>query len=119
MLTPMPGAGQSSYPRALVWTAAALLPLWAAVLLLAPTENADLYWHLYFGRWILAHGAVPRAEFLSYTMPAAPWIDFEWLYEVLLQLVHAAAGCAGLLALRAALLLAAAWLNDRTLALHR
>lgn len=107
--------GQRS-PTAAAWAAGLLLAAWAVVLLLLPTRNADLSWHLFFGRWIAAHRAVPHSEFLSSTRFGSPWIDFEWLYELLLAGVSAAAGCAGRRALRAALVAGAVWVTDRTVA---
>ena len=41
-------------------------------------------WHLVVGRWVLQHGDVPRADFLSYTAAGTPWVAFEWLAEVVL-----------------------------------
>jgi hypothetical protein len=62
-------------------------------------------WHLVVGRWVLQHGDVPRADFLSYTAAGMPWVAFEWLAEVVLAtlerlggLALVAVGCASAIA---------------------
>lgn len=65
--------------------------------------DADTYWHLAAGRWIIEHGAVPTADPFSHSMPQAPWTAHEWLAEVVLAQVHGAAGWGGLVFLTAAL----------------
>lgn len=76
----------------------------ALVVLALPLFNPDLFWHLNAGRWIWAAGSVPRTEPFSFTKPGAPWLDFEWLFQVLVYAVHSASGMWGLLLLKAALL---------------
>lgn len=87
------------------WPAAIAL---AAPVFLVPASNPDVFWHLSAGRWILEHGAFPRAEFLSFTREGAPWHDFEWLAQVLFYGVHSLAGLGGLWALKVLLLAAGA-----------
>ena len=52
---------------------------------------------------------MPATEFLSFTMPDAAWLDFEWLSQVLFYGVHAAGGMAALWVLKV-LLVGACWL---------
>ncbi|MEZ4218446.1 MAG: hypothetical protein R3E88_18370 [Myxococcota bacterium] len=49
--------------------------------MLAPVDNGDLAWHLALGRWIAAHGAVPRTEPFTYTAGGAPMVAHEWLVQ--------------------------------------
>jgi hypothetical protein len=49
-------------------------------------------WHLVVGRWVLAHRAVPRREFLSYTFAGEPWVAFEWLSDVALAVLESLGG---------------------------
>ena len=44
-------------------------------------------WHLRLGREILATGAVPRSDTLTFTHDGAPWVDQSWAFDVLLALV--------------------------------
>ena len=55
----------------------------AASAFFLPVINPDLFWHLSAGRFMFDHGAVPRADFLSWTMAGRPWFDFEWLAQLI------------------------------------
>src|ERR1700746_1009792 len=44
--------------------------------------DPDTYWHIAVGRWIIAHGAVPRTDMFSFSMPGAPFTPPEWLAEI-------------------------------------
>lgn len=79
----------------------------ALFVLALPLYNPDLFWHLSAGRWIWAHGAVPRVDPFSFTQGGQPWIDFEWLFQALVYAVHSASGLWGLRAFKAVLLIAA------------
>lgn len=98
--------------RGLRWAAAsaAALPV-----LGLPLYNPDLFWHLSAGRWIWDHRALPYAEFLSFTPPSRPWLDFEWLAQLVFHGVHGAFGLYGLWALKIGLLLACWRVLDLTL----
>lgn len=81
-------------PNSSGWEAAA----WAAVVpvLLLPIGDPDLWWHLNTGRWIAENLRVPRVELFSYTLGGVPWVDFEWLSQLLLHAVHSWGGLPGL-----------------------
>ncbi|MFH2203005.1 MAG: hypothetical protein ABIJ96_07815 [Elusimicrobiota bacterium] len=81
-----------------LWLAAGAAAL--ASRCLRPIANPDIYWHLSAGAQMLEKGAIPRRDFLSHTRHAAPWIDFEWLAQLLYALVHRTAGFPGLIALK-------------------
>ena len=100
-------------PRHGLWPAAGLL---AAVPILYPIVNPDLFWHLSAGRWIVDNGALPRADFLSFTAPGRPWVDFEWLAQLAFLAAHGAGGLTGLWVLKILLLCASAAILDHTLA---
>jgi len=50
----------------------------------AVLRDPDTFWHIIVGRWIIAHGTVPDHGIFSATMANAPWLDQEWLAEVLM-----------------------------------
>lgn len=81
---------------------------WGVVLpvLLLPVANPDLFWHLLAGESIAAHG-LPRDDLWSFTLLGAPWVDFEWLVQLIYFGIHAAAGWPGLWALKILLLILA------------
>jgi len=56
----------------------------ALIVFCLPVLSPDVWWHLSAGRWIWAHGAAPTTETLSFTLAGAPWIDFEWGFQVLI-----------------------------------
>lgn len=62
--------------------------------------------------------AVPRADFLSHTLAGLPWVDFEWLTQLLYYGIHQAAGFPGLYLFKIALLVFGAWVLSRILALQ-
>jgi hypothetical protein len=57
----------------------------------------DLWGHVLFGRDILTAGAIPRVDTYSYTAAGHPWINHEWLSQVILAAVYRHAGGPGLL----------------------
>ncbi|MBR1205510.1 MULTISPECIES: hypothetical protein [unclassified Bradyrhizobium] len=58
-------------------------------------RDADIYWHIVVGQWIIDHRAVPRVDPFSFTMRDAPWITSEWLSEVLYFAAFKLAGWPG------------------------
>ncbi len=76
--------------------------LFSLTMCLGPISNPDMPWHLAAGRHIAAERAVPRADFLSWTMAGQPWVDFEWLTQLLFHFLDEAAGAAGLWAFKVA-----------------
>jgi len=80
--------------------------------------DGDTWSHVATGEWILAHGAVPRADPFSYSMQGAPWTAHEWLAEVLLALAFRFAGWSGVTLLTGAAAATAALVVGLTVARH-
>lgn len=76
----------------------------ALFVLALPLYNPDLFWHLSAGRWMCQNGSVPRADPFSFTAGGQPWLDFEWLSQLLFYGVHSLGGLWGLRFLKAVLL---------------
>jgi len=53
--------------------------------------DPDFGWHLRTGKSILEEG-VPYKDWYSYTMPDFPWIDHEWLMDVLIYKIYSSFG---------------------------
>ena len=70
--------------------------------------DGDTWSHVATGEWIIAHGAAPRADPFSHSMPGAPWTAHEWLSEVLLALALRVGGWSGVVLLTGAAAAAAA-----------
>ncbi|MGY4406896.1 hypothetical protein ACVIYL_007699 [Bradyrhizobium sp. USDA 3315] len=58
-------------------------------------RDADVYWHIEVGQWIVDHRAVPHVDLFSFTMRGAPWITSAWLSEVLYFVAFKLAGWVG------------------------
>lgn len=91
------------------------LKLWfcVTVLLLAVfqfaenTVDPDLWGHLVFGQQMLHGSAIPRTDTYSWTAYGQPWINHEWIAEVILALFYTAWGGTGILVLKIVVGLAA------------
>src|SRR5258706_8117722 len=84
-----------------------LLAFWA--LLIGPLSNrpladADIGWHIRAGEQIIATQSVPRVDSFSSTMQGQPWFAWEWLYDLLLGVVHRSMGLNGVVWLAALLM---------------
>src|ERR1700680_2866732 len=58
--------------------------------------DPDLWWHLRTGQLILENHAVFHADPYSFTRLGQPWVNHEWLSEVLLFGLYRVAGFGGL-----------------------
>src|SRR5579864_5738232 len=73
----------------------AMLVLFATAALLEATRlsalsslsNADSWWHLSTGLWMLQHHAIPHQAIFSQSADA-PWTATSWLYNLLLALAY-------------------------------
>jgi len=74
-----------------------------AIALMSPIIDADIWWHLRTGQWIVEHGAIPTTDpFSSYGM-GKPWTAYSWLFEVLVYGLYSALGLTGILLYRVVL----------------
>ena len=63
--------------------------------------DTDLWYHLHGGRYIVEHRALPtNSSFISFITPPRPWVDYYWLFQVLVYRLHATFGYPGLIVLR-------------------
>jgi hypothetical protein len=58
-------------------------------------NDADTYWQIAVGRWILNHGALPRVDVYSFTKQGEPWISTSWLAQILFAKAYDWAGWTG------------------------
>ena len=82
---------------------------WAVALavFLLPVVSPDIFWHLSAGRFMVAARTWPRADWLSFTMQGRPWVDFEWLCQLIWFGALHFGGWWALVALKAAVFVAA------------
>jgi len=69
-----------------------------ALVLFAPLvfNDADTYWHIAAGRWMLENQAVLRIDPFSYTFAGHPWQTQEWLAEIVMALAYIGLGWNGI-----------------------
>jgi hypothetical protein len=77
----------------------ALLLAVLVALALTTSADPDLWGHVQFGRDIVTSRALHTIDPYSFTSDR-PWINHEWLAEVIMYAAYAAAGGAGLVALK-------------------
>ena len=77
--------------------------------------DLDFWWHLKTGEIIVQEKAFPHQEIYSFTAAGREYIDHEWLFQVLQFLVHAAAGPAGIILFKIAILILIYWISARFL----
>src|SRR6202451_4251761 len=63
-------------------------------------KDLDLWLHLRMGWWICHHGFVPSYDVLSCTISGKPWVNHEWLFQVLVYQVQKAFGFNGLITMQ-------------------
>lgn len=74
--------------------------------------DSDLWYHLRHGEEILSNLSLPTDTYFSYLEPPRPFVDYYWLFQVMVHGVHELAGFWGLWLLRGlglTLLFFAAW----------
>ncbi|HVY61926.1 MAG TPA: hypothetical protein VHF22_09750, partial [Planctomycetota bacterium] len=70
--------------------------------------DTDTFYHLACGRWMAEHHAVLDHEAFSFTIAGEPWTNYYWLFERAVYGAYEVAGYPGVIAVRAALVLAMA-----------
>src|SRR6186997_3397152 len=84
------------------WVILALaLPALLALLVAMPA--VDLAYQVRAGDEILASGALPGVDTWTFTIEGKPWLDQQWLAQVMLSFVHGIGGWELLAVLRAGL----------------
>ncbi len=79
---------------------------------IGPIRNYDLFWHLATGRWIAAHRALPLTDPFALASDRVPWINGEWLFQLVAYALVTTGGLALLSWMKG--LLAAATFAPRT-----
>src|SRR5205823_13984601 len=93
----------SATPR---W-ALTLPQVWAVAAVLIPVAvlqqllgSVDLTYQLRAGAWMTATHSVMRADLFSFTAFGRPWLDQQWLAQIVLSSAYHATGWGGLAALQ-------------------
>jgi hypothetical protein len=81
-------------------------------------RDADIGWHIRDGQQMLLHHAITRTDSFSSTMNGHTWYAWEWLYDVLIAVIHQVFGLNGVVFYSAAII-AATFVLTLYLALRR
>ncbi|MCB9771048.1 MAG: tetratricopeptide repeat protein [Candidatus Omnitrophica bacterium] len=61
-------------------------------------KDLDLWLHIGMGRYIVEHNFhVPAVDILSFTVTGTPWVNHEWLFQVIVYFIHSHWGFEGLI----------------------
>lgn len=76
---------------------AVLVLAWLAVVIVISSLqlqhwDADIFWALRTGRWILDNWQVPFTDPFSYTFGGHEWVDFTWGFQVIAQVFYTRLG---------------------------
>jgi hypothetical protein len=74
---------------------------------------ADLWWHLASGRYILENGRIPGTDPFSFTAQGGPWMNHEWLSQVIFYLLYRLGGLNLLVIFKSLLITLSAWIVFR------
>jgi hypothetical protein len=62
-------------------------------------SDPDTYWHIATAKWMLAERALPSDEIFSHTAAGQPWVNIEWLAQIILFSIYDWFGWRGLVLL--------------------
>jgi hypothetical protein len=79
-----------------------ILALGLFVMAAREVTDPDVWWHLRTGQWIVQTRQIPRADLYSFTRAGAPWIDHEWLSQIIMYGLYRAGGWGALIIIFAA-----------------
>ena len=83
-----------------------------------PLSDADFWWHLKTGEFILNTRSIPRTDFFSFTNYGKAWVAHEWLSEAIFYLIYSRFGFNVLIVVFGALTALAFWIAYRRAESH-
>lgn len=96
-------AGLRAVPAHIAWPVVLGALLYVMLLALGGKllNDADTYWQIALGDWMIANRAVPHVDIYSWTVAGQPWISSQWLAQVIFAAVYGALGWSGVVAVSA------------------
>ena len=83
-----------------------------------PLSDADFWWHLKTGEFIVTTHSIPRTDFFSFTNYGKAWVAHEWLSEAIFYLIYSHFGFNVLIVVFGCLTALAFWIAFRRSASH-
>lgn len=74
----------------------ALILLVPAVQAMLPIDDPDIWWRFRMGEWMVSHRAVPYVDYFSAYDAGTPWIEYSWVFALLVYWIHSYLGLVGL-----------------------
>lgn len=69
--------------------------------------STDEWWHLRTGQYIVEHHSLPQHDIYDYTTLDMPWVNHEWLSQVIFYLVYDSVGIKGFILFKSLVIIAA------------
>ncbi len=85
------------FPKPLLWSLGLLSAAILFKLFNQLNADYDLWWHIFIGKDIILKGALERYDIYSFTAAGQPYINHEWLSEIIMAGAYLLFGDAGLL----------------------
>ncbi|MEA3227139.1 MAG: hypothetical protein U9Q07_14415, partial [Planctomycetota bacterium] len=63
-------------------------------------KDLDLWLHIAMGRFITIHRYIPKVDMLSCSIAGTPWVNHEWLFQVIVYNIFHAWGAQGLITMQ-------------------
>lgn len=97
----------SRLPKPLRWACLLLPVLLAAAFVFEGIHapDTDLFQHMASGRGMVEAGRILDRETFSFTIPGRDWVNYSWLFQVVVYGVHEWTGLRGLVIFRAVIVL--------------
>jgi len=97
--------GLNFYPLLLIISVIFYLFLFPVIKL-----DTDLWYHLSHGKYIFAYNSIPKSSYFSFISPSRDWVDYYWLFQVVVFKIYSLTNYYGLVIFRALIILATAFL---------
>ncbi len=68
-------------------------------------KDLDLWLHLKMGKFIIEHWSIPHVDVLSCSIAGKPWINHEWLFQVVVYTIKTLWGFDGLITMQVVVVL--------------
>jgi hypothetical protein len=75
-----------------------------------PLSDADFWWHLKTGEYILKTHSIPKTDLFSFTNYGKAWVTHEWLSEAIFYILYSRLGFNALIIIFAVLTALAFWI---------
>ena len=83
-----------------LWTAVGLCFVLGALLGWRQIASPDIGFHLSTARWIVEHHAWPSTDLFSFTFQGHPYIDLQWLFQLLMYGANAVGGTGAIIGVK-------------------